>query len=142
MKYVKYPELQGWYKEGLFQRRQFGGEYWSVGKQMWYVNKLREIYFANNGMGCIWNVGNVGRGMDIPFTERSGWIKAKIKDGFKHISNPDMRYPMMAMILTGVHPLPKAHDISDECLFAWEQFKYDFAKGLMELHEAKVGYNV
>lgn len=142
MKYIKYPELQIWFKEGLFQKRQMCGDKWTVGMQLWYVNKLREKYFANSGMGCIWNVGNVGRGSDVPFIEKCSWVKAKIKDGFKYIENKDMRIPMMAMILTDLQPLPKAHDISDECGFAWEQFKYEFSKGLFEMYKRKVGIYV
>lgn len=142
MKYVKYPELTVWFKEGLFQKRQINGECWSVGMQMWYVNKLREKYFASGGVGCIWNVGNVGRGGDVPYIEKCGWVKAKIKHGFNQVENVDMRFPMMAMILTSVQPLPKAHDISDECSMAWEQFKYEFSKGLFEMYKAKVGFYV
>ncbi len=142
MNYVKYPDLTGWFKEGLFQKRQIKGEKWTAGMQMWYVNKLREKYLANGGVGCIWNVGNIGTGADVPYIEKCGWVKAKIKDGFKHIGNPDMRLPMMAMLLTSLQPLPKAHDIAEECGFAWEQFKYDFAKGLYEMYERKVGIYV
>lgn len=142
MKYAKYPELTGWFKEGLFQRRQINGEYWSAGRQAWYVNKLREKYFANGGVGCIWNVGNVGRGSDVPYIEKCGWVKAKIRNGFDSIDNKDMRFPMIAMILTDLQPLPKAHDIAKECGFAWEQFKYEFAKGLFEMYKQKVGIYV
>lgn len=138
----RYPEFQGWFKERLFARRQFNGEIWSIGRQMWYVSKLRDKFFAANGERSTWNVGNVGRGADVPFVEKSGWIRAKIKDGFKYIENPDMRIPMMAMILTSVQPLPKAHDISNECDMAWEQFKYEFAKGLFEMYKQKVGIYV
>lgn len=142
MNFVKYPELQGWFKEGLFQKRQFAGEKWTVGMQMWYVNKLREKYFANGGVGCIWNVGNIGGGADVPFIEKCGWVKAKIRHGFNEISNKDMRMPVMAMLLTDLNPLPKAHDISDECSMAWEQFKFEFAKGLFEMYQKKVGIYV
>lgn len=142
MKYERYQELTGWFKEGLFQRRQINGDYWSAGNQAWYVNKLREKYFAADGQRCIWNVGNVGRGADAPFVEKSGWIRAKIKDGFKHIENKDMRIPMMAMILTSTKPLPSAHEVAKECGFAWEQFKYEFSKGLYEMYKAKEGIYV
>lgn len=142
MKYIKYPELQGWFKEGLFQKRQINGEKWTVGIQLWYVNKLRERYFANMGVGCIWNIGNVSGGGEIPYIEKCGWIKAKIRHGFNEIENKDMRMVLMAMLLTNVLPLPKAHDVSDECAMAWEQFKYEFAKGLFELYKAKVGIHV
>ena len=143
MIFVKYPELQGWFKEGLFQKRQICGEKWTVGMQMWYVNKLREKYFANGGVGCIWNVGNVGRGGgDVPYIEKCGWVKAKIRTGFDYVDNKDMRMPMMAMLLTDLQPLPKAHEISDACSMAWEQFKYEFAKGLFEMYQKKVGIYV
>ncbi len=142
MAYIKYPELQGWFKEGLFQRRQINGDYWSAGHQAWYVNKLRDKYFAYNGERCIWNVGNVGRGADVPFVEKAGWVKAMIRNGFDKIENKDMRMPMMAMLLTTLKPLPKARDVALECGFAWEQFKHEFAKGLYEMYKAKVGIYV
>lgn len=142
MRYTRYPELSGWFKEGLFQRRQIGGELWTAGHQAWYVNKLREKFFAANGERCVWNVGNVGRGADVPFVEKCGWIRAKIKNGFNKIENKDMRLPMMTMILTSVQPLPKAHDIANECGFAWEQFKYEFSKGLYDMYKAKEGIYV
>lgn len=142
MNYIKYPEFEGWFKEGLFVRRQFGGDNWSVGRQMWFITKLRNAYFMNSGVGCIWNIGKIGGMNDAPYIEKCGWIKAKIKNGFRHIKNPDMRLPMMAMLLTSLRPLPKAHDISDECNIAWEQFKFEFAKGLYELYKARVGTDV
>lgn len=138
MKYIKYPEFEGWFKEGLFKKRQINGELWTVGRQMWYMNKVREKYFAGE-VGCIWNIGKVGGCGDIPTLERNGWLKAQIKNGFKHVSNVDMRIPIMAMVLCSLQPFPKAHEISDECGFAWEQFKYEFAKGLFELYKARVG---
>lgn len=141
-KQTKYPELDRWFNEGLFVRRQFNGEHFSVGRQMWYVNRLRDQYMSNNGVGCIWGFGKTSGTSEIPFIEKSGWMRAKILDGFKYIPDPDMRDVMRAMILSDSKPLPSAHDISRWHGFAWEQFKYDFALGLFYMHNAKVGLRV
>lgn len=143
MAFVRYPELSGWFKERLFQRRQFDGELWTAGHQAWYVNKLREKYFAANGQRCIWNVGNVGRGTaEVPMVEKCGWIRATIKRGFNIVQDPTLRAVMMAMILSDAKPLPKAHDLTDRCGLNWEQFKYDFARALYDMYKQKVGLYV
>lgn len=137
---IKYPDLQPWFKEGLFVRRNFNGVYFSVGKQMWYVNKLRTEFFTHDGVGCIWNLGQVSGGGDgFSSMERNGWKKAKILDGFNYVHPRELRDPMRAMILSDIDMLPKAHDIAQYSDFAWEQFKYDFARGLFDMLSNKVG---
>lgn len=138
---TKYPELQGWFKEGLFVRRQFGGKQWSVGKQMWYVNHLRELFLTVNEVGCIWNIGKVSGGSGIPAMERHGWLYASIFHGFDYIQPADLRAPMRALILAECNPLPSAREVARYSGWAWEQFKYDFAMGLFYMYTAKVGMN-
>lgn len=141
-RHTKYPELDRWFNEGLFVRRQFVGEKFSVGIQLWYVNRLRELYLTHNGIGCLWKTDKTSSGSPLPMLERIGWVRAKIRDGFKYVSNPDIRDIMCAMVLCEAKPLPSAHEISRVYGFAWEQFKYEFALGLYEMHNAKVGINV
>lgn len=141
-RFTKYPELDGWFNEGLFVRRQFNSERFSVAQQLWYVNRLRDVYLTHDGVGCIWDFGKAGGGGDIPFIEKTGWMRAKVVDGFKHIPNTELRTIMCAMILCKNKPLPSAHDIANWSGFAWEQFKYDFAQGLFEMMKAKVGIRV
>lgn len=141
-KQTKYPELDCWFNEGLFVRRQFNGQSFPVSQQLWYVNRLRDRYLSNNGVGCIWDFGKCGGGSDVPFIEKTGWMRAKILDGFKHVPNTDLRDIMCAMILCEQKPLPSAHEIARLYGFAWEQFKYDFAVGLYEMNKAKVGIRV
>ena len=141
-KYTKYPELDGWFNEGLFVRRQFAGERFSVAQQLWYVNRLRERYLTNDGVGCIWDFGKAGGGSDAPFIEKSGWMRAKIVDGFKYINNEDIRPILVSMILCDAKPLPSAHEIARWSGYAWEQFKFEFALALNEMLTAKVGIRV
>lgn len=141
-KQTKYPELDRWFNEGLFVRRQFNGQSFPVSQQLWYVNRLRDRYLSNNGVGCIWDFGKCGGGSDVPFIEKTGWMRAKILDGFKHVPNADLRDIMCTMILCEQKPLPSAHEIARWAGFAWEQFKYDFALGLYEMNKAKVGIRV
>lgn len=141
-KYTKYPELDRWFNEGLFVRRQFAGEPFSVSQQLWYVNRLRDVYLTRDGVGCIWDFGNAGGGNAAPFIERVGWMRAKVATGFNHIENDKMRDIMRAMVLCEQRPLPSAHEIARVYGFAWEQFKYEFSLGLYEMNKQKVGMNV
>lgn len=134
---TRYPELQGWWKERLFQRRQFGGHYFSIGKQEWYVSKLRGVYFGDDGPDPY--VGVKFTGQSIPSGEIIGWRRAKIRDGFNYVRHRDLRDPMRAMILSDELPLPSAHLIAQQCGYAWEQFAHDFAEGLFDMYLAKVG---
>lgn len=141
-KHTKYPELDRWFNEGLFVRRQFSGHSFPVSQQLWYVNRLRDVYLTHDGVGCIWDFGKAGGGNNAPYIERMGWLHAKVVDGFKHVPNPEIRDIMRAMILCEQKPLPNAHEIARIYGFAWEQFKYDFAHGLYEMNKAKVGMRV
>ena len=141
-RFTKYPELDGWFNEGLFVRRQFNGQHYSVAQQLWYVNRLRDRYFSNNGVGCIWSLGKVSGNADVPYIEKMGWLRGNVVDGFKHVPNTDVRDVMRAMVLCDANPLPKAHDIANVYGFAWEQFKYEFALGLYEMQKKKVGLRV
>lgn len=134
---VKYPELQGWFKEGLFVRRQIVGQKWPVGLQMWYVNHLRELWLTNQGVGCIWNFDRIPGGDGTPAMERAAWRHGMIYHGFDHIEPADLRDPMRAMILAD--ELPKAHDVARYSGWAWEQFKHDFSIGLWSMYNAEVG---
>ena len=134
---TRYPDLQLWWKERLFQRRTFSGEYFSIGKQEWYVAKLRGIYFGDDGPDPY--VGVKLQGPSIPQTEVLGWRRAKLRDGFGYIRHKELRAPMMAMILSDAMPLPSAHLIARQCGMRWEQFAHDFAEGLFDMYKAKVG---
>lgn len=135
---TRYPEFQGWWKERLFRRRTISGEYFGIGKQEWYIAKLRGLYFGDDGPDPF--VGVKMQGPSVPQVEVQGWRRAKIRDGFGYIRHKDMRAPMMAMILSEALPLPNAHDIARQCNMAWEQFVYDFAEGLYDMLKAKVGF--
>lgn len=141
-KYTKYPELDLWFNEGLFVRRQFNGQHFSVAQQLWYVNRLRDRYLTNSGVGCIWDFGKASGGSDIPFIEKAGWMRAKVLDGFKHVPCTELQPIFRAMILCDNKRLPSAHDVARWSGFAWEQFKYEFALGLFEMNKAKVGIHV
>lgn len=141
-RHTKYPELDRWFNEGLFTRRQFGGEQFGVGLQLWYVNRLRERYLLNSGVGGLWKMDRTSAGAPVSALERTGWIHAKIIHGFNNIPNNEIREIMRAMVLCESKPLPSAREIARVYGFAWEQFKYDFAQGLYEMHKAKVGIHV
>lgn len=134
---TKYPELQRWWDEGLFRRRQFRRMDFSIGKQQWYISQLRGVYFGDNRSDPYIGVKFTGPG--IPFVEVQGWRKAKIRDGFAYIHNRDMRFPMMALVLAETLPLPSARETARIYGFAWEQFASDFAEGLFEMYQARVG---
>lgn len=142
-RHTKYPELDRWFNEGLFVRRQFAGEPFSVSQQLWYVNRLRDVYLTKDGVGCIWDFGKTsGGGDNAPFIERVGWMRAKVITGFKHISDDKMRAILRAMVLCERKPLPSAHEIARKYGYAWEQFKYEFSYGLYEMNKQKVGMHV
>ena len=133
---TRYPEFQGWWKERLFRRRTISGEYFGIGKQEWYIAKLRGLYFGDDGPDPF--VGVKMQGPSIPQLEVQGWRKARLRDGFNYIHHRHMRDAMRAMILT--EDLPKAHDISDQIGMAWEQFVWDFGESLFDMYKAKVGF--
>lgn len=133
---TRYPEFQGWWKERLFRRRTISGEYFGIGKQEWYIAKLRGLYFGDDGPDPF--VGVKLQGPSIPQLEVQGWRKARLRDGFNYIHHRHMRDAMRAMILT--EDLPKAHDIAEQIGMAWEQFVWDFAEGLFDMYKAKVGF--
>lgn len=141
-KQTKYPELDRWFNERLFTRRQFDGEFFGVGAQLWYVNRLRERYLLNSGVGGLWKMDKTSNGMSVPMIERTGWVRAQILQGFNRVPNPDMRPIMRAMITCEAMPLPSAREIARAYGFAWEQFRYDFVQGLYEMYKAKVGIHV
>ena len=72
-------------------------------------------------------------------TEVVGFRRAKIRDGFRYIHNKDMRTPMMYLILSDAQPLPNAHEVARIYNMRWEQFVRDFAEGLKEMYDNKVG---
>lgn len=134
---TKYPDLQRWWEERLFRRRQFNGEQFSVGRQEWYISRLRGVYFGDFGRDPY--VGVKFSGPGIPFVEAQGWRKAKIRDGFGYVHIRDMRAPMMALLLAECTPLPSARDVARQCDMAWEQFANDFVEGLFDMYKAGVG---
>lgn len=134
---TKYPDLQRWWEERLFRRRQFNGEQFSVGRQEWYISRLRGVYFGDYGKDPY--VGVKFSGPGIPFVEVQGWRKAKIRDGFGYVHIRDMRVPMMALLLAECTPLPSARDMARQCNMAWEQFANDFVEGLFDMYKAGVG---
>lgn len=134
---TKYPDLQRWWDERLFRRRQFHGDKFSVGKQMWYISQLRGMYFGDVGPDPY--VGVKFSGAGIPFVESQGWRRAKIRDGFRYAHLVDMRVPMMALLLAECQPLPSARDMARQCDMAWEQFANDFVECLFDMYRAKVG---
>ena len=135
---TRYPDFQGWWKERLFQRRWFGGKYFSIGKQEWYVAKLRGVYFGDDGPDPY--VGVKFTGQSVPRNEIIGWRKAKIIDGFNYVRHKHMRDPMRALILSDEQPLPSARKMARQCGMRWEQFARDFAEGLNDMLQAKVGF--
>lgn len=134
---TQYPDLQGWWKERLFRRQTIQGKYFSIGKQEWYVTKLRGAYFGDDGPDPY--VGVKFGGQSLPVAEVVGFRRAKIRDGFRYIHNKDMRRPMMYLILSDAKPLPNAHEVARIYNMRWEQFVRDFAEGLKEMYENKVG---
>lgn len=134
---TKYPDLQRWWEERLFRRRQFNGEQFSVGRQEWYISRLRGVYFGDFGKDPY--VGVKFSGPGIPFVESQGWRKAKIRDGFGYVHIRDMRAPMMALLLAECTPLPSARVVARQCDMAWEQFANDFVEGLFDMYKAGVG---
>lgn len=134
---TKYPDLQRWWEERLFRRRQFNGEQFSVGRQEWYISRLRGVYFGDFGKDPY--VGVKFSGPGIPFVESQGWRKAKIRDGFGYVHIRDMRAPMMALLLAECTPLPSARDVARQCDMSWEQFANDFVEGLFDMYKAGVG---
>lgn len=135
----RYPEFQIWWKERLFRRRTISGEYFGVGKQEWYIAKLRGLYFGDDGPDPF--VGVKMQGPSVPQVECQGWRRAKIRDGFGYIRHKDMRLPMMALILSEDMPLPSAHAMARRCGMKWEQFVWDFGEGLYDMLQAKVGFH-
>ncbi len=134
---TKYPDLQRWWDERLFRRRQFNGEQFSVGRQEWYISRIRAVYFGDFGRDPY--VGVKFSGPSTPYAEVQGWRKAKIRDGFGYVHIRDMRAPMMALLLAECTPLPSARDVARQCDMAWEQFANDFVEGLFDMFKAGVG---
>lgn len=134
---VRFPDLQLWWKERLFQRRTINGHYFSIGKQEWYVTKLRGVYFGDGKPDPY--IGVKFQSQTYPAAEVIGVRRALIRDGFRYIHNRDMRLPMMALLLSDAQPLPSAREMARVCNMAWEQFVADFGEGLFEMYSAKVG---
>ena len=134
----RYPELDIWWHEKLFVRRQFAGESFGVGRQQWYVTRIREVYFDGGKQSQ--DLNNIRGGNSIPYIESQGWRKAKIIDGFRYVHNKKMRVIMRAMILNDTHEqaLPSAHDVARKTDYRWPQFVADFGEGLWEMFDAGV----
>lgn len=133
----RYPELDIWWHERLFVRRQFHGDSFGVGRQQWYITRIREMYF-DGGQGQ--NLNRSSGGPSIPYVESQGWRKAKIIDGFRYVHNKDIRGIMAGMILndTKEQALPSARAVAKSNGYRWPQFVQDFTEGLWEMYNAGV----
>lgn len=134
---TRFPDLQIWWHERLFRRRTIGGQYFSIGKQEWYVSKIRGVYFGDTGADPY--IGVKFQGPGTPYIEVQGFRRAKIRDGFRYIHNHEMREPMMRLLLSDAQPLPSARQVARAYGMAWEQFVIDFAVGLHDMYLARVG---
>lgn len=134
---TRFPDFQLWWRERLFIRRTINGRYFSIGKQEWYVAKLRGVYFGDDKPDPY--IGVKFQSPTHPVAEIIGVRRALIRDGFRYIHNRDMRDPMMALLLSDENPLPSARYMARVCNMAWEQFVYDFGEGLFEMYSARVG---
>ena len=137
----RYPELDIWWHERLFVRRQFMGESFGIGRQQWYITHIRDIYFNGNlGQDLNRCIG----GPSIPYVESQGWRKAKIVDGFRYIHKREMRKIMLAMILndTPEQALPSARAVAKANGYRWPQFVADFGEALWNMYDAGVARGI
>lgn len=137
----RYPELDIWWHERLFVRRQFRGESFGVGRQQWYITRIREVYF-DGGQGR--DLNRCSGGPSIPYVESQGWRKAKIIDGFRYMHNKELRGIMAAMILddTKDQALPSARAVAKKNGYCWPQFVAEFGEGLWEMYDAGVARGI
>ena len=132
-------DLNLWYKEGLFSRHRFSKKELSISVQMKYINFLRNIYFATP-MESFWNFDGTSKIRGIPRIEIIAFQKARVYRGFDYIHNKDMREFMRQEILK--ETLEKSiKNKAEKAGFGWKNFKFDFAYGLFEMINAKVGKN-
>lgn len=132
-----YPELETWFKEGLFTRSNLGGYNFSIAQKQRFITKIRTAYFESPRGE---NVGASRAENAPPALEMLGFRRARIRGAFEYITDREMRQVLEAMILDTrpIMPLPSARDVAWSIGKRWPQFVSDFNYALWQMYDAGV----
>lgn len=132
-----YPELDLWYREGLFTRTNLGGYNFSVNQKQRYITRIRSAYFETPRGD---NTGASRAENAPPALEMLGFRRTRIRGIFDYITDREMRQVLEAMILDArpIMPLPSARDVAWSIGKRWPQFVTDFNYALWQMYDAGV----